>query len=316
MKFSIIIPVYKVEEYLKECVDSVLIQNYNDFEVILIDDGSPDKCPEICDEYAKNDARVKVIHKKNGGLSSARNAGMDAATGDYIVFLDSDDWIDQGCLSGFANVLNKNSVELLMTTKTSWYEDGAYLETDDFEDYLKQGFDKKRAVDWMLNYGKSVGAPNKILKKSFIDENNLRFLEGILHEDHDWTYKLCIKANSFAGYTKPWYNYRIIREGSITHKRTWKNTVSVIQTAAIYAELYKKDKNYFTEAVYHHAMGALYVSINYVSQMDEKSVQIIIDELKKRRHVFSYAQKPSQFLFMIVLRLLGPTIAINLLRRM
>lgn len=90
---SVIVPVYNVEPYLRQCVDSILGQTFRDFELILVDDGSPDGCPAICDEYAKMDSRVKVIHKENGGLSSARNAGLDVAKGKYIAFVDSDDWI-------------------------------------------------------------------------------------------------------------------------------------------------------------------------------------------------------------------------------
>ena len=93
-KISVVIPIYNVEKYLQRCVDSVLNQTLRDLEIILVDDGSPDKCPLICDQYAKKDSRVFVIHKKNGGLASARNAGMKAATGTYLFFLDSDDWID------------------------------------------------------------------------------------------------------------------------------------------------------------------------------------------------------------------------------
>jgi glycosyltransferase involved in cell wall biosynthesis len=85
---SVIVPIYKVEEYLPRCIDSILAQTYKNLEIILVDDGSPDKCPAICDEYAKKDSRIKVIHKKNGGVSSARNAGLEAAKGDYIFFVD------------------------------------------------------------------------------------------------------------------------------------------------------------------------------------------------------------------------------------
>ena len=94
MKFSIIIPCYKVEQFLRQCIDSVLVQTFEDYEIILVDDGSPDRCGEICDEYAEKDKRIKVIHKPNGGLSDARNAGLDVAQGEYVMFLDSDDWWD------------------------------------------------------------------------------------------------------------------------------------------------------------------------------------------------------------------------------
>lgn len=90
---SIIVPIYGVEEYLNKCINSIINQTYKNLEIILVDDGSPDKCPEICDAFEKKDDRIKVIHKKNGGLSDARNAGLDIAHGDYFVFVDSDDWL-------------------------------------------------------------------------------------------------------------------------------------------------------------------------------------------------------------------------------
>ena len=92
VKFSIIVPVYKVEKYLERCINSILSQTYRNFELILVDDGSTDNCPRICDEYVKSNNRINVIHKKNGGLSSARNAGIDRSTGEYIIFVDSDDY--------------------------------------------------------------------------------------------------------------------------------------------------------------------------------------------------------------------------------
>lgn len=91
---SVIVPIYNVEKYLARCVDSIVNQTYKNLEIILVDDGSPDRCPQMCDDYAEKDSRIKVVHKKNGGLSDARNAGMAVATGEYISFIDSDDWID------------------------------------------------------------------------------------------------------------------------------------------------------------------------------------------------------------------------------
>ena len=109
-KISIIVPIYKVEPYLRKCLDSIVNQTYQNLEIILIDDGSPDRCGEICDEYAAKDGRITVIHKTNGGLSSARNAGLDAATGEYIGFVDSDDWIEMDMYEYLlSNVLSKNA---------------------------------------------------------------------------------------------------------------------------------------------------------------------------------------------------------------
>jgi len=108
-KISVIVPVYDVEAYMPRCIDSILSQTHKDLEIILVNDGSPDNCPKMCDEYATKDSRIKVVHKKNGGLASARNAGMKIATGNYISFVDSDDWIEPTMYSDLLNVsLNQN----------------------------------------------------------------------------------------------------------------------------------------------------------------------------------------------------------------
>ncbi|MCD7797629.1 MAG: glycosyltransferase [Clostridiales bacterium] len=111
---SIIIPIYKVEKYLKKCVDSVLSQIYKDLEIILVDDGSPDNCPQICDEYAKSYSRVKVVHKKNGGLMSARQAGSRVAKGEYVTFVDGDDWIDPDMYENFVKVIERYNPDIAL----------------------------------------------------------------------------------------------------------------------------------------------------------------------------------------------------------
>ena len=114
MLFSVIVPVYNVEQYLEKCVNSILQQTYTDFELILVDDGSPDKCGEMCDEFAKKDKRIKVIHQKNGGVSAARNNGINIARGKYICFVDSDDWVSEKFLAGFAEQIQKKDVDILI----------------------------------------------------------------------------------------------------------------------------------------------------------------------------------------------------------
>ncbi len=116
---SIIVPVYNAEKYLRKCVDSILQQTYRHIEAILVDDGSPDECPAICDEYAKIDDRVRVIHKENGGVSSARNAGLDAANGEYIVFVDADDYIDTAYIETLYDDAAKHSADLVCSNNAS-----------------------------------------------------------------------------------------------------------------------------------------------------------------------------------------------------
>lgn len=122
-EFSIIVPIYKVEKYLEICIDSIIGQSFCNFELILVDDGSPDTCGEICDRYSSSDTRVKVVHKENGGLSSARNAGLDIATGKYVIFIDSDDfWDDASALEHIHINLTETDADVLVFTAKRYYE--------------------------------------------------------------------------------------------------------------------------------------------------------------------------------------------------
>ena len=125
--FSIIVPIYKVEEYLPQCIESVLQQTFPDFELILVDDGSPDRCGEICEEYAQNDARIKVLHKENGGLVSARKAGLRLSTHDYIVNVDSDDYVDSKLLANLSDVIKKHNPDVIAYDCAKVSEEGTFL---------------------------------------------------------------------------------------------------------------------------------------------------------------------------------------------
>lgn len=189
---SVIIPVYKVENYIHRCVDSVLRQTYNKIEIILVDDGSTDRCGEICDEYAALDNRVKVIHKKNGGLSDARNAGIEIFQGDYITFLDSDDWIHDKYIEKLYRLLKNSNSDIavgnfIRTSAENIQVDIAKEEIYEYSNFeaLEQFTDKF--------YAQMVIACGKLYKRNLFDE--IRFPVGRIHEDEFTTYKLIYKAN-------------------------------------------------------------------------------------------------------------------------
>ena len=162
--FSIIVPIYKTEKYLKKCVDSILSQTFSDYELILVDDGSPDNCPQICDMYAKADRRVISIHKDNGGVSSARNIGIDIATGKYIWFVDSDDYIEPNSLEEIYNLLILNNSDLYIFNTGG--EDGVFnISFDDF-------FEK-----FYFSYVVGFAPWNKIYNASIIKDNHINFDE-------------------------------------------------------------------------------------------------------------------------------------------
>lgn len=190
---SVIVPIYNVEKYLSKCIDSIINQTYKNLEIILVDDGSPDNCPKICDEYEKKDSRIKVIHKENGGLSDARNAGMKIAKGEYISFIDSDDFISEN----FINILYRN----LSVSKCDIAECDIVKFVED-ENPVEQLSDKKPlVVDTEKGLSMLIAenefhqyVTNKLYKSELI--KGIYFEKGKLHEDEFWTYRIFGRARS------------------------------------------------------------------------------------------------------------------------
>lgn len=212
---SIIVPIYNIESYLSVCVDSLLKQTYREIEIILVDDGSTDNSGKLCDEYAQTDSRIHVIHKPNGGLSSARNAGLDIAAGEWILFVDGDDYLD------------KSAVERLMAIAEK-YENAdfiqfLYCETEDFswKADLKQKANEDVCTDKYSFFNKlrelggvAASSCTKLFRKELFE--NLRFTEGILHEDEDLITRLLPKCNKIVYTNLVLYGY-VMRSGSIIH---------------------------------------------------------------------------------------------------
>ena len=180
-KISIIVPVYKVEAYLERCINSILKQDYQDFELLLIDDGSPDKCGEMCDEAQKKDHRIKSFHKENGGLSSARNYGLDRATGEYITFVDSDDYISDHYLSYLLELFKYSDKCSITTCNRQVVKNGQLGQKFDYGKEKPLILDRKEVYKRGLYSQISHGAWGRLYKKEVFD--GLRFPEGMLHED-------------------------------------------------------------------------------------------------------------------------------------
>jgi len=210
---SVIVPVYKTEQYLHKCVDSLLNQTFRDFELILVDDGSPDGCGEICDEYRQKDRRVRVIHKQNGGLSDARNAGVRAAAGEYITFADSDDWAEPELLEVLmegirlgARVSCCGFYTVRDGRRTPWRKPAEY-----------SVMNAEEAVSDMM-YGRSIdtSAWGKLFHRSCFDE--ISFPVGRLYEEVATTYRLMLTQEKTAITTKPLYNYVKHGESIVTSR--------------------------------------------------------------------------------------------------
>lgn len=207
---SVVVPIYKVEKYLKNCIDSILNQTYYNMEIILVDDGSPDNCGKICNEYANKDKRIKVIHKKNGGLSDARNIGIENATGNYITFVDSDDDIEKEYIEYLYNLLKKNNTKMSIATYT--------IISGKKKINIGHGYKEKKlttieCLDNMLcENGFSISVCAKLYDIRLFDK--IRFPVGKLNEDNGTTYKLILQCDEIAYGNKSIYNY-YKRENSI-----------------------------------------------------------------------------------------------------
>lgn len=212
---SIIVPVYKVEKYLKQCVESILAQTYRNFELILVDDGSPDTCPALCDEFAKVDPRVIVIHKTNGGLSDARNAGLDVAHGEYVGFVDSDDFIAPNMYKVMLHAAKENNADFVLCNYMRVDQCGAQIVGAEEQQYAtNQTYGKNEFIHELLQPygGYYVVAWNKLYRKSLF--HDLRFPVGKQHEDEYVIHHIIGNSEVIASVQDCLYYYRQ-REDSI-----------------------------------------------------------------------------------------------------
>lgn len=215
---SIIVPVYNVEKYLDKCIKSIISQTYHNLEIILVDDGSSDRCAEICDGYAEKDSRIAVIHKENGGLSSARNAGLKIAKGNYINFVDSDDYIDKKMIDGMLQAAVKNTADIVICDYTTVDEYGKLccenLEQFNTGEVIEIGKHESQMI-YLTNCSRRksfVVVWNKLYKRELF--KNIRFPVGRLHEDEAVTYRLLYEAKKIM-YIKKSYYFYVERKGSI-----------------------------------------------------------------------------------------------------
>lgn len=310
MFLSVIIPVYKVENYIKQCIDSVVFQNIKDVEIILVDDGSPDNSPQICDEYAKNYNFIKVIHKENGGLSSARNEGLKNADGEYIMFLDSDDWWNPAVNmnSILKTVAVNESVEMFLLTSLDYVENEGYFQrnehvnlkeirTDNVENYYK---------DLLENGNLEVHAATKIIKKDFLLNNNLFFKKGIISEDNEWMLRIlrCLKKVKIID--QPIYIYRVGREGSITNtvkKKNVEDMLSIVDESIQYYQL--ENEHYLKESELCYCAYLWFSALGLTSQLKKKERNDLIPKFKKTSSVCRYSNSPKTKIAYRVYKILG-----------
>ncbi len=225
-KISVIVPVYKVEPYLRRCVDSILGQTFTDFELILVDDGSPDNCPAICDEYAKKDSRVRVIHQENGGLSAARNAGIDWAFvnsgSQWLNFIDSDDWVHERYLEALYDAVTRTACRISVC---AYKETGGEVPAVDEATLVPAVW--KTEPFYVKNYVNATVAWGKLYRKELFQ--GIRYPVGKLNEDEFATYQILFPEETVAYINQPLYFY-FQNQGSIMHS-TWSERKMVAYDA-------------------------------------------------------------------------------------
>ena len=238
---SVIVPIYKVEKYLCACVDSILAQTYKNIEIILVDDGSPDSCPKICDDYAQKDSRIRVIHKPNGGLSDARNVGMENANGDYFCFVDSDDMCHTRMIEALMNPILEDKSLLLSAIQSQNFT------TDSDINFVNQQISDAKIIDFSayMHCHYYSAAWGKIYHRTLFNE--IKYPIGRLHEDEFVTYRICYATNKIAYNLDKLYFYRQ-RTNSITAQPSPKRIFDVYDSDCEKLDFFlnKKEYNFYS----------------------------------------------------------------------
>lgn len=318
MFFSVIVPVYNVEKYLAECLDSILAQTFSDYELIVVDDGAKDKSGKICDEYAEKDSRIKVIHKENGGLSDARNVGTKDARGDYMVYIDSDDYI---LSTDFLQVLHDNlsGADILLYKHQKFFDGSeeklpctySYQNISPEDSYMEK---LEKLVSGDAFYGM---AWIKAFKRALIVEHKIEFEVGLLGEDMEWNYHLITHARSLNVVDRPFIAYRQ-RANSITTSTKLKNLTDFIYILEKWS--HKINEEIQDEAFKNVLFGSMakYYSnmlITY-NRVKEKEKKQYIKRIKGLAWLLKYAMSKRPKLVAKVYRLFGfrlTTVALKLI---
>ena len=310
-KFSIIIPVYNTEKYLEKCISSVINQKYKNFEVILIDDGSKDNSGAICDEYAKKDNKVKVIHQINAGVSTARNVGIKNAKGKYIIFLDSDDSLNGESLTRLNGIIEKNEeIDCILYNVDGEFKDGMYKE------------EKLKSLIVQLIITEKINPPwNKVYKRNIIEENNIVFDKNIqIGEDLLFSITYLSYANNICILNEELYNYTVDNSNSLTRKykeNKYKQLMYVDDEIRKYLQTFQSKKILECEKyirlknIFSCFMDLAHPNCNYTKEQKKifikkvkKDNKIIIKELGIKLYLISmiYISLPVKFILVISAR--------------
>lgn len=315
-KFSFIVPVYNVKDYLHECIESILNQTVDNYEVILIDDGSTDGSNIICQEYSLKYDKIRMFRKENGGLSDARNFGIDKAKGEYLIFVDSDDYIEPESLTNFMHSLElyKNP-DVLITRIKKIRLDTVKLMDSNLPMHIISNNSKQDIITWMFTESNSLWpAVRYVVKREFIEEEKLKFKKGFYHEDIDWTTKLFLYARTFSATDFYWYNHRMHREGSITTVPKAKRTLDIIELVSNILRDSKFDRlePKIRDILFRRLVESIYASISNYRFYNNDGKKNVAMYLQRNRDILKHASKIKHKLFNLLCKLFGFRITLYL----
>ena len=276
MKFSIIIPIYNIEAYLPQCLESLQKQDFTNCEVICVNDGSTDRSRAILAEWEGRLPQMKVIDRENGGLSAARNTGLEAAKGDYVLFVDGDDWVEPNMLNALAQAIGGEDMVCFACRRTdSGTHDTLPAEESNGWEYYNCHALEHRETPFVCVW-------QRCYRRRFLIDNNLRFREGILHEDNEFTPRACLKAKSVKVIPDVLYNYRV-REGSIMTTRGLRSKESLVVIGNELSEWFAKEKGIDKTTAYRALTQCYQMAFLDSTREERQHLRSIVDWKAYRR---------------------------------
>ncbi len=288
---SVIIPIYKVENYLDECIQSIVAQTYKNIEIILVDDGSPDRCPQLCDKWAEKDNRIRVIHQKNGGLSVARNSGLKVAAGKYILYVDSDDYLKTEAVERLVSVAENNNAEIVATSYSLTENENASSPRLSGEIYIGNGEEMLAVAiqKWLWQ------AWGKLIVRSLASQ--YEFIPQLIYEDYENTPKVFLNAQKVVMLMEGLYKYRI-RQDSIMGQRQEVPDVAVLEIEdknllLIESQVQNEDlKNQMYKAIIWNAMFR-YKQTSKAENCEKKKTYIAETRNLIEKHKYKWLKNPT-----------------------
>ena len=316
---SIVIPVYNVEKYLEKCLKSVLSQNFTDYEIILVNDGSTDTSLEICKSFANSDNRIILIDKENGGLSDARNQGIIESKGKYIMFLDSDDyWNEFDALDNLVIEMESNSDVVLYKYQEYFFEYKKLVKKKTLDYNIKAlNQDKNIIIDKIFRDGNFPGSAWRVaIKRSFVLENKLFFTKGIKSEDIDWIINVFIHLKSISAVDDDFYIYLKNRPGSITNTANFKSFKDLYYSINKWRSILEEIKEPFSQDLLSFLAYEYIITVMIFDRLSNADKKEAINYLKKQKSILKYTKGFKNNICKLLINCLGFTLSSNIITRL